>query len=59
MPRNLLHIPFLHRDHFAVVFHIEVTYRPSNRLTSRDKASIYTVKDGKIAQTGFFYCPNR
>lgn len=48
--------PFQHGDdRFAVIFNIDVTFKPSGQRQQFEEVGIYTVADGKIAREEFFY----
>jgi len=47
--------PFPNGDQFAVVFKMDVTFKPENRRFTMEEVALYTLKDGKIAEERFFY----
>lgn len=48
--------PHLHGDdRFAVMYHFDVTNKPSGQRFDMKEVAVYTVKDGKVAKEEFFY----
>ncbi|HLH02250.1 MAG TPA: nuclear transport factor 2 family protein [Bryobacteraceae bacterium] len=47
--------PLVAGSHFAVVFRLDVTFKPENRRFQMDEVAIYKVADGKIVREEFFY----
>lgn len=47
--------PYLNGDAFAVIFRMDVTFKPSGERSKMDEVAVYTVKDGKIVEERFYY----
>jgi ketosteroid isomerase-like protein len=47
--------PLVAGSHFAVVFKMDVTFKPESRRFSMDEIAVYKVTDGKIVYEEFFY----
>ncbi len=47
--------PLVAGSHFAVVFKMEVTFKPEKRRFSMEEIAVYKVADGKIVYEEFFY----
>lgn len=47
--------PLVAGDHFAVVFKLDVTFKPSSKRFKMEEVAVYTVADGKIVREEFFY----
>jgi ketosteroid isomerase-like protein len=47
--------PMVAGSHFAVVFRLDVTFKPEKRRFIMDEIAIYKVADGKIVHEEFFY----
>jgi ketosteroid isomerase-like protein len=47
--------PFVNGDAFAVIFRMDVTFKPSGERTKMDEVATYVVKDGKIVEERFYY----
>jgi len=45
-----------HRDdQFAVLFELDVTFKPSGQRSQMSEVALYTVRDGKVVQEEFLY----
>jgi len=42
-------------DQFAVLFEIDVTFKPTGQRTQMSEVALYTVRDGKVVQEEFLY----
>lgn len=47
--------PLVAGSHFAVVFKLDVTFKPESRRFVMEEAAVYKVADGKIVYEEFFY----
>jgi ketosteroid isomerase-like protein len=47
--------PLVAGSHFAVVFKMDVTFKPQSRRFQMEEVAIYRVADGKIVYEEFFY----
>jgi ketosteroid isomerase-like protein len=47
--------PLVAGSHFAVVFKLDVTFKPQSRRFAMEEIAVYKVADGKIAYEEFFY----
>lgn len=48
--------PFPHGDDkFAVIFDIDVTFKPESRRSQLKEIAVYQVADGKVVREEFFY----
>lgn len=47
--------PFVNGDQFAVIFEMDVTFKPTGVRTQMREVGLYTVKAGKIAEERFLY----
>ena len=47
--------PLVTGSHFAVVFKMDVTFKPESRRFSMEEVAVYKVADGKIVYEEFFY----
>ena len=48
--------PYPHgEDRFAVIFNIDITFKPTGQRTQMVEVGVYTVADGKITREEFFY----
>jgi hypothetical protein len=47
--------PLVSTSHFAVVFKMEVTFKPQSRRFQIEEVGVYKVADGKIVYEEFFY----
>ena len=47
--------PLLAGSHFAVVFKLDVTFKPESRRFQMEEIGVYKVADGKIVYEEFFY----
>jgi ketosteroid isomerase-like protein len=47
--------PLVAGSHFAVVFKMDVTFKPQNRRFQMEEVAVYKVADGKIVYEEFFY----
>ncbi|MBV9081277.1 MAG: nuclear transport factor 2 family protein [Acidobacteriaceae bacterium] len=47
--------PLVAGSHFAVVFKLDVTFKPQNRRFQLEEIGVYKVADGKIVHEEFFY----
>jgi ketosteroid isomerase-like protein len=47
--------PFVNGDAFAVIFRMDVTFKPSGERTKMDEVATYVVADGKIVEERFYY----
>ena len=47
--------PIVAASHFAVVFKLDVTFKPQNRRFTMEEVAVYKVADGKIVYEEFFY----
>jgi hypothetical protein len=45
--------PFVAQDKFAVIFDIEVTFKPTGQKRKMAEVAVYTVADGKIVHEEF------
>jgi ketosteroid isomerase-like protein len=47
--------PLVAGAHFAVVFKMDVTFRPQSKRFKMEEVAVYKVSDGKIVYEEFFY----
>ena len=47
--------PWPNGDRFVVVFHYDVTNKPSGQRIKMDEVGLYTTQNGKIVREEFFY----
>jgi ketosteroid isomerase-like protein len=47
--------PLVAGAHFAVVFRMDVTFKPQSRRFQMEEVAVYKVADGKIVYEEFFY----
>jgi ketosteroid isomerase-like protein len=47
--------PLVAGSHFAVVYKLDVTFKPEKRRFQMEEVAIYKVADGKIVREEFFY----
>lgn len=47
--------PLIAGSHFAVVFKLDVTFKPENKRFQMEEIGVYEVADGKIVREEFFY----
>jgi hypothetical protein len=47
--------PLIAGSHFAVVFKLDVTFKPENKRFQMEEIGVYEVQDGKIVREEFFY----
>ena len=47
--------PLVTNSHFAVVFKLDVTFKPQNKRFKMEEVAVYKVADGKIVYEEFFY----
>jgi len=47
--------PLVAGSHFAVVFKLDVTFKPESRRFTMEEVAVYKVVDGKIVYEEFFY----
>jgi ketosteroid isomerase-like protein len=47
--------PLVAGSHFAVVFRLDVTFKPQNRRFQMEEIGVYKVADGQIVYEEFFY----
>jgi hypothetical protein len=47
--------PFLAEDKFAVVFDLDVTFKPTNTRKKMVEVAVYTVRGGKVVHEEFLY----
>ena len=47
--------PLVAGSHFAVVFKMDVTFKPQNKRFLMEEVALYKVADGKIVYEEFFY----
>jgi hypothetical protein len=47
--------PLVAGSHFAVVFKLDVTFKPQNKRFKMEEVALYKVADGKIVYEEFFY----
>jgi hypothetical protein len=47
--------PLVAGSHFAVVFKLDVTFKPEKRRFKMEEVGIYKVADGKVVYEEFFY----
>lgn len=47
--------PVVATSHFAVVFKMDVTFKPQSRRFKMEEVAVYKVADGKIVYEEFFY----
>ena len=47
--------PLVAGSHFAVVFKLDVTFKPQAKRFQMEEVAIYKVKDGQIVYEEFFY----
>ena len=47
--------PLVAASHFAVVFKMDVTFKPQDKRFKMEEVAVYKVADGKIVYEEFFY----
>jgi ketosteroid isomerase-like protein len=47
--------PLVAGSHFAVVFKLDVTFKPHSKRFQMEEVAVYKVADGKIVHEEFFY----
>jgi hypothetical protein len=47
--------PLVAGSHFAVVYNLDVTFKPQNKRFKMEEIGVYNVVDGKIVYEEFFY----
>ena len=47
--------PLVAGSHFAVVFKMDITFKPQNKRFTMEEVAIYKVADGKVVYEEFFY----
>lgn len=47
--------PLVAGSHFAVVFKLDVTFKPQSKRFTMEEIAVYKVADGKIVYEEFFY----
>jgi ketosteroid isomerase-like protein len=47
--------PLVAGSHFAVVFKLDVTFKPESKRFTMEEVAVYKVADGKIVYEEFFY----
>ncbi len=47
--------PLVAGSHFAVVFKLDVTFKPESKRFKMEEVAVYKVADGKIVYEEFFY----
>jgi len=47
--------PLVASSHFAVVFKLDVTFKPQNKRFQMEEVGVYKVADGKVVYEEFFY----
>jgi ketosteroid isomerase-like protein len=47
--------PLVAGSHFAVVFKMDVTFKPQSRRFKMEEVAVYKVADGKVVYEEFFY----
>ena len=47
--------PLVAASHFAVVFKMDITFKPQSRRFQMEEVAIYKVTDGKVVYEEFFY----
>ncbi len=47
--------PLVAGSHFAVVFKMDVTFKPQNRRFQMEEVAVYKVVDGQVVYEEFFY----
>ena len=47
--------PLVTGSHFAVVFKLDVTFKPQSKRFKMEEVAVYKVADGKIVYEEFFY----
>ncbi|MBV8867656.1 MAG: hypothetical protein JO210_19815, partial [Acidobacteriaceae bacterium] len=47
--------PLVASSHFAVVFKLDVTFKPQKRRFQMEEVAVYKVADGQIVYEEFFY----
>jgi hypothetical protein len=47
--------PVVASSHFAVVFKLDVTFKPQSKRFTMEEVAVYKVVDGKIVYEEFFY----
>ncbi len=47
--------PLVAGSHFAVVFKMDITFKPQGRRFNMEEVAVYKVVDGKVAYEEFFY----
>jgi ketosteroid isomerase-like protein len=47
--------PLVAGSHFAVVFKLDITFKPQNKRFHMEEVAVYKVADGKVVYEEFFY----
>lgn len=47
--------PLVAGSHFAVVFRMDVTFKPQSKRFTMEEVAVYKVADGKVVYEEFFY----
>ena len=47
--------PLVAGSHFAVVFKMDITFKPQNKRFQMEEVALYKVADGKVVYEEFFY----
>jgi len=47
--------PLVTGSHFAVVFKLDVTFKPQSKRFTMEEVAVYKVTDGKVVYEEFFY----
>jgi hypothetical protein len=47
--------PLVAGSHFAVIFKMDITFKPQSRRFQMEEIAVYKVADGKIVHEEFFY----
>lgn len=47
--------PLVAGGHFAVMFKMDVTFKPDGRRFTMEEVAVYKVRDGKVVYEEFFY----
>jgi len=47
--------PLVAGSHFAVVFRLDVTFKPEKKRFTMEEVAVYKVADGKVVYEEFFY----
>ena len=47
--------PLVAGSHFAVVFKMDITFKPQSKRSTMEEVAVYKVADGKVVYEEFFY----